>query len=367
MIRQVRVSTIIIGVLASLLAPCYTVAQERSNAASIAEQAMPGVVVIHGMNDQGEVSGSGFLISNNGTIITCLHVIEEMRSGAIQLSDGDIYNAFTIRAYDERRDIAIIQIAGFDLPHLELGNSNDVTPGEMVIVIGNPLGMEKTITTGVVSALRNYEGIGKVIQTDAAANPGNSGGPVLNMEGEVIGIVNFKLRGSENLNFAIPINYARGLLETMGKEMALSDLGKVRSSPGEMFGAAGRKGLGRTVLPGKNIQYLGEIETLYVDDLGDERIREKLIVRLARDRMIRIVDSPVGADAVLTGYASTTQTAFGGWDADLVVRVVNYKNDILWAGDAKPRGGSASGSVANQISKNLQKAVKKDRERRGRN
>ncbi len=117
-----------------------------------------------------------------------------------------------MRAFDRRRDLAIIQIPAFDLPTVTLGNSNDVEVGDPVLLIGNPHGLESSVSGGIVSGLRELDDGFKVIQTDAAANPGNSGGPMMDADGNVIGVLTFKLRQAENLNFAVPINYARGLL-----------------------------------------------------------------------------------------------------------------------------------------------------------
>jgi hypothetical protein len=129
-------------------------------------------------------------------------------------------------AFDDRKDIAIIKIAGFDLPTVTLGNSNNVQIGEPVLSAGNPLGLQGSVTTGVISSIRDDPSGGgfKVIQTDASANPGNSGGPLLNRESEVIGIVTFKIVGGENLNFAIPINYLRGMMDSLGSPMTLEAL-----------------------------------------------------------------------------------------------------------------------------------------------
>jgi hypothetical protein len=107
-----------------------------------------------------------------------------------------------------------------------LGNSNDLRSGERVIAIGSPRGLQGTVTTGVVSALRDDPGGAgfKVIQTDASVNPGNSGGPLLNDRAQAIGVVTFKLRGSEGLNFAVPINYIRGMLDGPLTALSLDEL-----------------------------------------------------------------------------------------------------------------------------------------------
>jgi S1-C subfamily serine protease len=182
------------------------------------------VVLIKGTNDNGAILGSGFLLSSDGKIATNLHVIREMKNGGVQLDSGEIFDTFVILAFDERKDLAILQIAGFDLPAVELGNSNDVKTGEPVIAVGSPRGLQGTVTAGVVSSVRDDAAGFKVIQTDAAVNPGNSGGPLVNGKGQVIGVVTSKVRASEGLNFAVPINYVRGLMASMEKPISIDGL-----------------------------------------------------------------------------------------------------------------------------------------------
>jgi Trypsin-like peptidase domain len=109
------------------------------------------------------------------------------RNGGVQLASGEKFDSFSVLAFDARKDIAIIKIPGFDLPSVTLGNSNTVQVGEPVLVIGSPLGLQGSVTTGVLSSVRDDPaGAGfKVLQTDAAANPGNSGGPLVNRRSEV--------------------------------------------------------------------------------------------------------------------------------------------------------------------------------------
>ena len=130
-------------------------------------------------------------------------------------------------AFDERRDLAIIKFPGFGQAEVELGNSDELQPGEGVLLIGNPgssLGsLPGTITAGVVSAIRVLDGV-KIIQTDAATNPGNSGGPLVNSKGQVGGVLGFQLKGAESFGFAIPINYVRALLNDLRHPMTLSDM-----------------------------------------------------------------------------------------------------------------------------------------------
>lgn len=158
--------------------------------------------------------GSGFIIDKDGTILTNRHVISGADDVEVKLSDGRTFKA-KILGEDERTDIAIIKIeAQADFPTVVLGSSDDLRPGDWVMAIGNPFGLELTVTVGVVSATgRKVKGapiVGtRFIQTDASINPGNSGGPLFNTKGEVVGInTMIDVRG-QGIGFAIPIDLAR--------------------------------------------------------------------------------------------------------------------------------------------------------------
>jgi hypothetical protein len=227
--------------LSMILALCPTLAfgQNSSVSADIVAKAAKSVVLLKGVTDAGTVYGSGFLISADGKIATNLHVIRDMKSCGVQLASGELYDKLTVLAFDDRKDLAIVKIAGFDLPAIELGNSNEVRPGEPVIAIGNPDGLQGTVTGGMVSAIREdpFSGGYKVIQTDAASNPGNSGGPLINGQGQVIGVITSKLRSSEGLNFAVPVNYLRGLMTSTDKPMELAELrAALNNAPMNAFG-----------------------------------------------------------------------------------------------------------------------------------
>jgi Trypsin-like peptidase domain len=204
--------------------PRFFRAQTVPGSAFAAKKATPAVVVIQGAAAEGNMTGTGFLISSDGKIVTCLHILEGLKAGSVKLSNGEVYSSFSIRAFDEQRDLAIVQISGFDLPTIAFGDSNQLQVGDAVLLVGSPFGLEHTVTSGIVSAIRELPESGKVIQTDAAANPGNSGGPLLNAKGQAIGVLDFKLRGTESLNFAIPINYVRGLLSTLTDPVTLEQM-----------------------------------------------------------------------------------------------------------------------------------------------
>lgn len=179
----------------------------------IVSRVRPAVVLIESRTDNKTAVGSGFIVDPSGIIVTNVHVIKGATTVHVKLSNGDVYDLAQVLVFDERRDTALIKIPAFALPAVRLGNSDQVVIGEKVILVGNPLGRyEGSVTSGIVSGIRTTREGSRVIQTDAAANPGNSGGPLLNEKGEAIGILSFKATGAENLNFVIPINYARGML-----------------------------------------------------------------------------------------------------------------------------------------------------------
>jgi hypothetical protein len=199
---------------------------ESFDSAEIAQKIGPTVVLVSGVTDEGKELGSGFIVSRDGKIATNLHVIRNLHSGGVQLASGEKFDSFSVLAFDERKDLAIVKIAGFDLTPATLGNSNTVQVGERVMTMGSPLGLQGSVTTGVASSIRDdpFGGGFKMIQTDASVNPGNSGGPLVNQRAEVVGIIRYKIGGTENLNFAIPINYLRGMLDAQLTPMSLDEL-----------------------------------------------------------------------------------------------------------------------------------------------
>lgn len=165
--------------------------------------------------------GSGFVISKDGYIVTNNHVIDAVDSISVRLNDGTEYAAKVI-GRDPKTDIALIQAETDDeLFALPLGDSESVRPGEWVVAIGNPFGLEHTVTAGIVSAKHRDIDHGlydDYIQTDAAINPGNSGGPLLNLAGEVIGINTAINPRANTIGFAVPVNMAKQILPQLQAE-----------------------------------------------------------------------------------------------------------------------------------------------------
>ena len=162
---------------------------------------------------QGE--GSGFVISQDGYILTNNHVVEDANQIKVKLSNGKEYEGKVV-GRDPKTDLAIVKIErSSDLHPLELGNSEDLKVGSWVVAIGSPFGLEQTVTAGIVSAKGRVIGSGpydNFIQTDASINPGNSGGPLVNMRGEVVGINTAIIPNGQGIGFAIPINTAKEIV-----------------------------------------------------------------------------------------------------------------------------------------------------------
>ena len=186
----------------------------------IIEQVVPGVVTIKTDVSQ----GTGFLINNEGYIVTNYHVVDGANAATVITSDNQNHEV-GILGYNSELDIALLKIEGSYSP-LELGNSDNVQVGEKVIAIGNPLGLQFSVSQGIVSAVHRTgpNDLNYYIQTDAALNPGNSGGPLIDTQGKVIGINNFKAGNSESLGFALESNYIKQVVNEIYQKKFGEDL-----------------------------------------------------------------------------------------------------------------------------------------------
>lgn len=160
-------------------------------------------------------TGSGFIVKSDGLVMTNAHVVDGADRVVVKLKDGREFTGEVV-GEDRLTDVAVIKIQANNLPVVQIGNSDQLRPGEWAIAIGNPLGLDNTVTAGIVSGTgRSSSEIGapdrrtNYIQTDAAINPGNSGGPLLNQSGQVIGVNTAIIGGAQGLGFAIPINKAQ--------------------------------------------------------------------------------------------------------------------------------------------------------------
>jgi S1-C subfamily serine protease len=256
----------------------------------------PSVVQInirkpHARHRDGQVpdaTGSGFIVSPEGFVVTNSHVVNGAHEIEVNLPDGTSFNAGLI-GEDPSTDIAVIRIYGHNFPHAGFGNSKKLRVGQLVIAIGNPFGFQFTVTTGVVSALGrsmySYAGrlIDGVVQTDAALNPGNSGGPLINAAGEVVGINTAVISSAQGLCFAVGSSVAEYVV---GK---LITAGKVRRSS---LGIAGHT----IVLPQRVINYnhLTMNRGILIQQVLPERSLQNAQLNMG-DVIVGINHTPVGS------------------------------------------------------------------------
>ena len=192
---------------------------------SVYEKVNPAIVAVDAQLDEGVSSGTGSIIDSNGLILTSSHVIEGAKSIEVTTAKGEIYKASISSILGKNNDLVLIQIKPkSNLPTIKLGDSSNVKVGQKVLAIGNPFGFNGTLTTGIISRIdysRNK------LQTDAAINPGSSGGPIVNTNGEIIGISQSIFNPDNNksnigIGFAIPVNDAKTLIsQYKTKEVAL--------------------------------------------------------------------------------------------------------------------------------------------------
>nr|PNR52217.1 hypothetical protein PHYPA_008591 [Physcomitrium patens] len=203
-----------------------------ADAAAKAAPAVVNVKVSLGRRNAffGETAGSGFIIQSDGTILTNAHVVATDRRGLhkgsliVTLQDGRNFEGEVV-SFDSLSDLAVIKVnSSRPLPVVKLGSSKDLRPGEWVVALGSPLHLQNTITAGIISCVDRksseigLEGVGTgYIQTDAAINQGNSGGPLLNLDGEVIGINTMKALAADGVSFAIPIDSAIKIVDQLKK------------------------------------------------------------------------------------------------------------------------------------------------------
>jgi len=162
------------------------------------------MIVVYDITGEQRGQGSGFLIDDKGRIITNAHVMDGAYSAEV-ISEWKYYGDVAILKLDDELDLAMIQVEAIDESPLKFNFKHKIRPGERVVAIGNPLGLDKTVSDGLISAIRHYGEI-EYIQTTAPISPGSSGGPLLNLAGEVIGVTTAAFTEGQNLNFAISAN-----------------------------------------------------------------------------------------------------------------------------------------------------------------
>ena len=207
--------TTIRTIFLALLIPTAVFAQNQAmkSPSQIAREQSKAVIIIEALDDRGSVigQGSGFIVTPQGAIVTNLHVVQGAASLRVKLPAGDAYKTSDLIDVDEAKDIAVVKIKGFKLPAVSLGDSDKAENGEAIVAISSPEGLVNSISTGVISGVRRFD-THRVFQITAPISNGSSGGALFNSRGEVVGIITYLFKSGQNINFAVPINYARGMI-----------------------------------------------------------------------------------------------------------------------------------------------------------
>jgi len=196
----------------------------------VAEIAGKAVVHIKTFDKSGQPlgTGSGFIVEESGKVVTNFHVISGAYSAVVKTISGTEYPAQYVLGYDIQRDVAVLKINGNQLPTLPLGNSDSIVQGEEILTIGSPIGLENTISNGLISSKKRILEGNNYIQISAPISHGSSGGALLNYFGDVIGITSAGFENGQNLNLAIPINEVKTLL-SVTKQISLADLATLKT------------------------------------------------------------------------------------------------------------------------------------------
>lgn len=190
-------------------APKAPVAPRSLSPADIAARALPSIVTIRTARSL----GTGFLVRPDGWVATNLHVVVGGPKVVVTLRDGRELPVVELLAANPDHDLALVRVEAHGLPALALGDSDKMRPGDPVVAIGNPMGLEDTVSNGLVSARRTVEHGLEVLQVSAPIAPGSSGGPIFNDHGEVIGVATAVVEGGQNLAFGMPIRYLAPMIE----------------------------------------------------------------------------------------------------------------------------------------------------------
>lgn len=242
------VSTASIGFGLALLLATPSSVRAENELSALAERTKPSVVLLTAEDTLGNKlgTGTGFVVSKDGRVVTNHHVIETASRMSATMSDGSKRKILGTLSDDEENDIAILQMEGQDLPALSLGDSTKIKAGDEVVVIGSPMELAGTLTVGIVSAVRpkglpidDAKFDPKVrswgIQISAAISPGSSGSPVMKRDGEVVAVAVGTFVGeAQSLNFGVPIEIAKGMLEKLGPNAVVKPfVGEAKSDVGK--------------------------------------------------------------------------------------------------------------------------------------
>ncbi len=244
-------SAVVAIITLALVPPAAGQSPAQMTAGAIFSAVRDSVVTVRTPTGQ----GSGVVIGSSGLVVTNLHVVAGDRSATVHLPNGDDLDVVSVVGVDERRDLVLLRIAGFELKTAALGNSDSVSIGDRVAAIGTPSGLELSLSEGIVSAVRDSGEGYRVLQTTAAISAGSSGGGLFNANGELIGITTFKIRGAENINFAVPVNYVRGLAAVPERVELLAEMNARLSASSSASSASAARSADADLPPRLEVKY----------------------------------------------------------------------------------------------------------------
>ncbi len=268
-----------------LRAPSSALRASEESIEALVKRTMKSVVVIRGTGRDGRQDGlgSGFIIDKSGLIVTNLHVIGEGRAFVVETSDGRKLTPIAVHAAERDVDLAIVRVEAQDLPALPLGDSDTVELGQEVVALGNPQGLEHSVVKGVISGNRQIDGL-PLIQLAIPIEPGNSGGPVLDRMGRVLGVVTMKSLVTENLGFAVKINALKPLLANpntvqLDRWMTIGAIDPRKWEP--LFGSKWKQRAGRIQVTGAGAGFGGRSLCLAKQDPPVDKFELAVTVKLA--------------------------------------------------------------------------------------
>jgi len=291
--------------------------------------------------------GSGFIISKDGYIVTNNHVIEEADEVKVNLPDSDKPLPAKVVGRDPEMDLALLKIEdGGNLPYLEFGDSAKLKVGQWVMAIGNPFGLENTVTVGIISAMGRIIGAGpfdNFIQTDASINPGNSGGPLLDMEGRVIGVNTAIVAAGQGIGFAIPSNMAKDIVNQLRENKSVKrgwlgvTIQDIDENTAKALGLDAAKGsLVSSVLPGDPADKAGVKTGDVISEVNGEEIED------SNGLLRKIAALRPGEKAELTvirkGDKLTVSVNLGQRDAKKTVETMQGEDETQQGAEAEVLG-----------------------------
>jgi regulator of sirC expression with transglutaminase-like and TPR domain len=307
----------------------------------LTEQARKSVVVVTVIGRDGKQQGlgSGFIVASDGLIATNLHVIGEARPISVQMADGKRFDVEAVHAFDRPLDLALLRIDAKELPALPLGDSDSLKQGQPVVAIGNPHGLKHSVVTGVVSGTREVEGR-QMIQLAIPIEPGNSGGPLFDMQGRVHGLLTMKSAVTENLGFAMPVNALKALIEKPNPTPMMRWLTIGTLDPQEwttLFGARWRQRAGRILVDGLGSGFGGRALCLSQESVPEAPYEVAVSVKLDNEEgAAGLVFCSDGADVHYGFYPSNGKLRFSRFDGPDVYSwnvLAEVKNDRYRPGE----------------------------------